>query len=108
MEGLEHEAELLRADAVETADLGIRRSVENHVAGGRPVERAKQIQQRRFSAAAVAHDGHVFAAADRDVHVLDGVDLSVGIELREPFGAEQSAVAAGVAQRGFIHGEAPP
>ena len=94
MERLEDEAELLRAEPVEVADLRERLAVEVDLAGGGLVQRAQQVQQGRLAAAAGAHDGHVLAAADADRNVLDGVDLPVGIELREVFGAEQEGIAA--------------
>ena len=94
MERLEHEAELLRAEPVEVADLRERLAVEIDFARGGLVERTEQVQQGRFAAAAGAHDGHVLAAADADADVLQGVDLPVGVELREVLGAEQEGIAA--------------
>ena len=97
MERLEDEAELLRPQPVETADPRVGLAVEIDLARGGPIERAEQVQQGRLAAAAGAHDGHVFAAADVEAHVLQGMDLAVGIELREVLGAEQAVAVAWVA-----------
>ena len=77
-------------------------AVEVDLARSGPVQRAEQVQQGGFAAAAGAHDGHVLTAADADRHVLNGVNLPVGIQLRQVFGAEQEGIAAVT-----IHGGGP-
>ena len=66
MERLEDETERLGPKAVEVLARGEAAPLETNLAARRPIEGAHQVQQCRFAAAAGAHDGEIFAAADRE------------------------------------------
>ena len=77
VEGLEDEADLLVADrrqlvVVHRLD---RDAVEEVAAGGRAVEAADDVHQRRLAGAGRAHDRDVLAGLDDEVDAAQGVDL---------------------------------
>ena len=54
----------LSAEAVEVLVRGQAGPVDVDLAARRPVEGSEQVEQGRFAAAAGAHDGQIFSAAD--------------------------------------------
>ncbi len=77
VEVLEHEADLVVADlgaavAVEVRDLD---AVEHVAAGGRPVETADDVHQRRLAGAGRTHDRHELAAVDVERDAVQGAHL---------------------------------
>ena len=47
-----------------------RHPANDHPAGGRTVEAADQVEQRRFAAAGGSHDRHELARSDRQAHAV--------------------------------------
>ena len=77
IEGLEDEADVFGAVAVQI-DMGSEQRVlkEDLAAGGR-VETANQLQEGGFAAAAGAADGHVFTGMDGEIDAAQGLDASL-------------------------------
>src|SRR5690606_33852466 len=63
-----------------------RRAFDQHLAGGRPVERAEQVEERRLAGAARARDADELAGRDREVDAVQDPRLDLVTEV-----ADQSA-----------------
>ena len=79
VEGLEHEADFLVADAGELVVVHFADQVAVEVvqAGGGRIQAADQVHQRGLAGAGGAHDGDVLALLDFDVDAGDGVDFLI-------------------------------
>ena len=68
---LKHEAQIVTAEGGYLLLLYIDdvASVEQDLSGARLIERSEDIQKRRLAAAALAHDGDVFALLDREADI---------------------------------------
>ena len=77
IELLEHEAQLVPAECGNLAlpDLVQILAVQADAAGGGPVQRREDVEQRGLARAGFAHDGHVFALLHAEVHVAQGLHL---------------------------------
>ena len=67
---LEHEAHGPGAETVQIVLPGQIVPVDDHLARGRLVQRADQVEQRRFAAAAGPHHGHKLGLLNAEVHVI--------------------------------------
>ena len=76
VELLKHEPEMIAAErgGLAFADLGKVPPVEQHRAGGGLVERGENVQERRFAAAALAHDGDILALVHGEIDVAERLD----------------------------------
>lgn len=77
VEILEHEAQMLTPELGHFAvlDFGDIPARKTHRAAGGLVQRGKDVQQSGFSAAALAHDGDVFALLYGEIYVPQGLYL---------------------------------
>ena len=77
VELLKHEAQLRAAKRrdLPLGDGAQRPAVEHDLATGGLIERGKNVKQRGFAAAALAHDGDVLALLDREIHVRERLHL---------------------------------
>src|SRR6185436_3354808 len=83
VEELEDEADLVAADAGQlvVAEAGERLAVDAHLAGGRAIEPADQVQQRRFAGARRSNDRDHLAARDGEGDAVERDDVAFAAEL---------------------------
>ena len=76
IERLENESNLLvpHARQLVVSHLRYQRAVEPVLPGGRRIEAADEVHERRLARAGWPHDGHVLIAADDDVHTAQRTD----------------------------------
>ena len=83
VEELEDESDLVAAHPrqVVVGEAGERLAVDAHTAGGRTVESADEIEERRLARSGGSDDRDHLAARDRDAHIVEGGDAALAGEL---------------------------